>query len=128
MKRIVLLVGLLLAGGASTALADQFAPPSGPVGPGPGPGMQGPGMQGQGMQGPGTQRQRHRHRLPPQVRQQLLQRFDRDGDGRLTGRERRAAKRFVLRLRHQLRQDRQHGRQQPQGFKGRGRAQTRTGM
>lgn len=111
MKRIVLIVSLILAGGASTALADQLAPSSGFVGPGA------DRAQGPGMQGPGVQR--HRHRLPPQVRRHLLQRFDRDGDGRLDGRERRAAKRFVKRMRHQ---HRQHGMERQPGLRGRGRA------
>ncbi len=92
MKRIVLLVSFVLAGGVSTAFADHRAPPTGAGGP----------RAGQ-VHGPGEQRQHHRPRLPRQVREQLLRRFDRDGDGRLDRRERRAARRFVMQLRQQRR-------------------------
>ncbi len=108
MKRIALLVGLLVAGGASAALADQpgpapQAPPSGPVEAAPFDPYQqppGPGMQGQrGQMGQRGEMQGQKR----QLKAQLVQRFDRDGDGRLTGPERRAAKRFAMRLRHQRR-------------------------
>jgi hypothetical protein len=120
MKRIVLAVALLL-GGTAVANAEQYGP-SGPPGltpaapeaqPAPdGPGFgardgrwmgergQRMGERGQRMgergQRMGQRGQRMgRHRLPPAVRARLVQMFDRDGDGRLQGPERRAARRFA---------------------------------
>lgn len=42
------------------------------------------------------------HRPGP-MRQRLLEHFDHDHDGRLTGREKRAAKKFVMRMRYERR-------------------------
>lgn len=82
MKRFVLALalasGLVLAGGASSAFADR--------GPHAGPLLDG---------------KKHRHRQH-KLRQRLVQQFDRDGDGQLTGEEKRAAKQFA----RQYRQDR----------------------
>src|SRR4051812_47340489 len=95
MKRIALAVALLL-GGTSVASANPPGMTPGPIPQGmePGPRME---RDGQRMQRDGQrdgQRGRHR-RLPPQLRARLLAMFDRDGDGRLQGPERRAAKQFV---------------------------------
>ena len=63
------------------------------------------GMNGQ--RGQGGQRGQRRQRM----RAKLIARFDRNGDGRLTGPERVAAKRFVMRVR-MMRQMRQQQRGQ----------------
>ncbi len=99
MKRIVLSLalasGLVLAGGVSSAFADR-GPHAGPSQPG----MEQPGerMKHRGKQLHGK---KHRHRQH-KLHQRLVQRFDRDGDGQLTGDEKRAARQFA----RQYRQDR----------------------
>jgi hypothetical protein len=85
------LVGALFAGTATAQPVLQ--PPSGPV----------------AREAPHAKHMHGRHRLPPRVRAALIARFDRDGDGRLTGRERKQAKRFILRMRR-------HHQQQRAGF------------
>lgn len=95
-----LLLSTLLVGTAAAQSAPPLAPPSGPVvdrQPRP------PGRPPAGAH-PGTGRPSRG------LRAALIARFDRDGDGRLTGRERVRAKRFVMRQRHQPGQ--QPGRQQ----------------
>ncbi|HVV86020.1 MAG TPA: hypothetical protein VHE35_23330 [Kofleriaceae bacterium] len=68
---------------------------------GPGYGAPGHGRMMRGGRGmrdgqPGERGPRGRHRrLPPQLRARLMARFDRNGDGRLEGPERRAARQFV---------------------------------
>lgn len=127
MKRIALTVALLL-GGTAVAHAN---PPGLTPGPAPqgapqdqlGPDADWAGPQGPMARGPGRGQGVGRaiaRRLPPQLRARLIARFDRDGDGRLEGPERQAAKRFVRRvLRH--RQARQGmGPQGGQGFGRRG--------
>ncbi len=104
MKRIALTVALLLGGtavahanppGMSPGPAPQAQPQAGPGGwMGPRGPMAGPGR----MQRDGA-RAGKRH-LPPRLRARLVAMFDRDGDGRLQGPERRAAKKFVRQLRH----------------------------
>lgn len=109
MRTRTLLLSALLLGSLflGTAAAQPLAPPSGPV---PAAGPADPyarPMRPDRMQGPGQQR---RHRLPPALRAALLQRFDRNGDGRLTGRERMQAKRFVMKHRRELKQQRRQAR------------------
>ncbi len=108
MKRIILTVAFLL-GGTAVASAN-------PPGLTPGPAPQGPmqdqfgpdagGPRGPMARGPGRGQRAGRaiaRRLPPQLKARLIARFDRDGDGRLQGPERRAAKRFVRQLvRHRM--------------------------
>ena len=128
MKRIALTVALLLGG---TAVAHANPPGMTEPGPAPAPygqqdvepgqrlgprgpmrGPDGPGGPGgggavmRGQHGPGGQHL-GKHRLPPRVRARLVAMFDRNGDGRLEGPERRAARRFVKRLIA----SRQHARQ-----------------
>lgn len=106
MKRIALTVALLL-GGTAVAHAN-------PPGMSPGPAPQAPqpeagagawmGPRAPMAGGPGRAqrdgaRAGKRH-LPPRLRARLVAMFDRDGDGRLQGPERRAAKKFVRQLRH----------------------------
>lgn len=81
--RLVVLFAVLLAGGAANAEAQ-------------------PGAGGE-VRPQQEQRMERRGRM----KAKLIARFDRDGDGRLTGQERRAAKRFVKRMRMQ-RMHRQH--------------------
>lgn len=115
MKRIVLAVALLL-GGTAVAHANPPGLTPGPeaqdpyreLGPRAERGERGPGLRQQ-HRGPRAQR----HRLPPRLRAMLVQRFDRDGDGRLQGPERRAAKRFV---RHVIAR-RMHAQQQRRGMR-----------
>lgn len=115
MKRTILALALLL-GGTAVAHADPGGPPGLTPGPAPqgpmapyadgGPGAYGPGAYGpqRGAQpgrmqrGPRGGARMGRHRLPPRVRARLVQMFDRDGDGRLQGPERREARRFVRQL------------------------------
>ncbi len=94
-----LILGSILVGTAA-AQPGALAPPSGPV---------------QVDHGPRHHDRDHarqprardrRARISPQVRAALIARFDRNGDGRLTGPERRRAKKFVMRHRHQRRADR----------------------
>lgn len=112
MKRIALTLVLLLGGttvahanppGLSPTPADAAGevPAAGPWARGPmaerGPMAQrGP----RGGRGPMAQRgsRAGKHRLPPQLRARLVAMFDRDGDGRLQGPERRAARRFVRKV------------------------------
>lgn len=135
MKRITLTIALLL-GGATAAHAQapgQTAPgpaPQAPYGPyaqqddGPGDrvgprGPRGPGGPGamRGQRGPrGERGQRMKHRMPPELRRKLVAMFDRDQDGRLDQRERRAAKRFVKRLAMRRHHARQGGGQGRGGF------------
>ena len=98
MKRIALTVALLL-GGTAVAHAN---PPG--LTPGPasqdqlGPDADRAGPQGPRVRGPGDGQRAGRaiaRRLPPRLRARLIARFDRNGDGRLEGPERQAAKRFV---------------------------------
>lgn len=112
---LALLVTSLLTGSALAQGGPPLNPPSGPVQAGPdsqaqaprrGPGLHddsvGPraGMRGQrGQRGMRGQRQR----LPPAVKAMLVQRFDRNGDGRLTGPERIRAKRFLKHQRAKMR-------------------------
>jgi hypothetical protein len=117
MKRIAIAVALLL-GGTAVAHANPPGLTPGPapidvdvdidVGPGGrgGPGWDGPsGPMARGERGPMARGERGprgarmgQHRLPARLRARLVQMFDRDGDGRLQGPERRAARRFVKRV------------------------------
>lgn len=98
---LALLFSSLLAGSALAQPAPPLAPPSGPIAQG-------------APQGADAQARRGGHRrLPPALRAMLIQRFDRNGDGRLTGPERKQAKRFVIKHRRQLRQA--MGARDPQG-------------
>lgn len=105
---LALLFSSLLAGSALAQPAPPLAPPSGPIAQG-------------APQGADVQARRGGHRrLPPALRAMLIQRFDRDGDGRLTGPERKQAKRFVVKHRRQLRQAQgAQGQRGPQGQRGR---------
>ncbi|MBK9036469.1 MAG: hypothetical protein IPL61_35355 [Myxococcales bacterium] len=127
---LTFLLSALLGGAAAAQPAPPLAPPGGPVRPaGPddtarprGPGDR-PGRDARAGDRQG--------RLPPALRQLLLARFDRDHDGRLTGRERQQAKRFVKRHRRQLRQTMGEGGQgqRGQGQRGQGpRGQGRGGQ
>ncbi len=108
---LALLFSSLLAGSALAQPAPPLAPPSGPVAQG-------------APQGADVQARRGRHRrIPPALRAMLIQRFDRDGDGRLTGPERKQAKRFVVKHRRQLRQA-----MGAQGQRGQGQRGPRSGM
>ena len=101
---LALLFSSLLAGSALAQPAPPLAPPSGPVAQG-------------APRGADVQARRGGHRrIPPALRAMLIQRFDRDGDGRLTGPERKQAKRFVIKHRRQLRQA--MGARDPQGRRG----------
>jgi hypothetical protein len=76
------LVALLLSGTAANAQAQpRAAPPD-----------------GQGHVQPQELRERRQHRRA-RMKARLVTRFDRNGDGQLTGREKRAAKRFLKRIR-----------------------------
>lgn len=122
-----ILLGSLLLG---TAAAQPLNPPSGPVPADPYAQAAGPGdaygpRAGFERRGRGERRERGMMRgdrgergergaragKPGRaIRAQLIARFDRDGDGRLTGPERKRAKRFVMKHRRQLREQRQHQR------------------
>lgn len=102
-----LLLSTLFLGTAAAQPGRVLHPPSGPVEQVDGPRMGGDRMMRERRRGPAAQQQRHR--LPPRVRAMLVARFDRNGDGRLTGRERAKAKRFVKQQR-QGRQGQHHPR------------------
>jgi Spy/CpxP family protein refolding chaperone len=102
MKRIAIALALLV-GGTTVAHANPpgLSPGPAPIAPyaqeaGPGEGRMGPrGKMGRGKRD--GARMGKQHRLPPQLRAKLVAMFDRDQDGRLDKREKRAAKRFVKR-------------------------------
>jgi|JI10StandDraft_1071094.scaffolds.fasta_scaffold02843_12 hypothetical protein len=115
---LVLALSTLLTGAAiAQPGATPVAPPSAPVDPYLAPRADQPdqlrrgpadrmGRQRMGQRAQGGKRMgqaQGQRRLPPALRARLLQRFDQNGDGRLTGPERRAAKRFVRHLRQQAR-------------------------
>jgi hypothetical protein len=81
MKQLILAVALVL-GGATIAHAQ--------------PGQPGPQRPQAGMRS-----QHHRQ----EMRQRLVEKFDRDGDGQLRGSEKRAARQFVKRKRFERRMD-----------------------
>jgi len=109
-----LLLGSLLLG--SAAAQPTLAPPSGPVPADPyaqpgeyrtGPGGTGAGHQRMGQRHGKAQRAgQGQRRMKPRLRAALIARFDHDGDGRLTGRERAQAKEFVKRQRAARRAER----------------------
>jgi len=114
---LALLLTSLLTGSALAQGGPPLNPPSGPVQAGPADDGAGPrpGMRGQrGQRG----MRAGRPRLPPAVKAMLVQRFDRNGDGRLTGPERIRAKRF---LKKQRAKQQRAGAMQPRGgMQGRG--------
>lgn len=132
---LVLALSTLLAGAAiAQPGATPVAPPSGPVDPYLAPRADQPDQLRRGpadrvgrqrMGGPrqGGKRMgqaQGQRRLPPALRARLIARFDQNGDGRLTGPERRAAKRFVRELRQQARRTGGgRGAMGPGGFGGR---------
>ena len=94
----VILLALLLSGGIAAA-DDYRGPPGGDAEPGT--------LQVDYRPGPPRQRRAERQ----QLRQDILQRFDRNGDGRLEPNERRQAARALRKLARQLaRQDRRQAR------------------
>lgn len=105
MKRIAITVALLL-GGSAVAHANPPGMTPGPAPQGAEPDQLGPdagwaGPRGPMARGPGPGQRVGRaiaRRLPPQLRARLIAVFDRNGDGRLDGPERRAARRFVRQL------------------------------
>lgn len=106
-----LLLGTLLAG---TAGAQPLAPPGGPVvdiyvdqpvAPRADCKQQGDRPRKHGKHG--------KRKLSPALRAALIEQFDRDGDGRLTGPEKKQAKKFV---KQQRKQHRQHRQDERQGF------------
>ena len=118
MKRIVLTVAFLL-GGTAVAHANPPGMTPGPtpygasqheVGPGDRIGPRGV------MRGPRAGGKRH---LAPQLKARLVAMFDRDQDGRLEGRERRAAKRFVRKLVKRQAMQGQRGDRGQRGQRGR---------
>lgn len=102
------LLTTLLLGSAAAQSGPPLAPPSGPVDPA-GPRVFDRRPDHESM-GPRRQRGMHGQRMRPALRAALIARFDRDGDGRLTGPEKQRAKRFVRRHQRQLREDVQAGR------------------
>ncbi len=113
---LALLFSSLLAGSALAQPAPPLAPPSGPVAQG-------------APRGADVQARHGGHRrTPPALRAMLIQRFDRDGYGRLTGPERKQAKRFVVKHRRQLRQAMGAQGQRGQGQRGQGQRGPRGGM
>ena len=96
----ILLLSTVLCGvAAAQPSGPPLAPPSGPVDPGQ-PGVRIQVDRSMRMDRRG-QRGDVKRRIPPALRAQLIARFDRDGDGRLTGPERRQAKKFLRHLRKQ---------------------------
>lgn len=108
LRSLLLPATLLLTLFAGTAAAQPglpLHPPSGPVERADGPQRpERPQRFEQRRPGQPGQPQARRHRLPPRLRAMIVARFDRNGDGRLTGREKARAKRFVMRHRMQRRQ------------------------